>query len=381
MTRLLPAALAAALLVAGCQSVGRAAYSRDALHDASPVFRLESGAARDRARFVAEVTAAAAAPTDGAFDLLALSSGGANGAYGAGVLVGWSERGDRPVFEVVTGVSIGALMAPWAFIGASRDADLEAAFTDGRTEHLLKPRWAGAVIQPGLYQTGPLRALVSRAVDDRLLDEVARGHREGRRLYVATTSMDTREQVIWDLGALAASGRPDARDLFIDILTAASSVPGAFAPVPITLETKTGLIREVHADGRLTANFFVAPETVLDGGQALFRPDDLAAPGRIWVIVNGSPEEAFRIEPYSNVSLIGRALEAMLNAATRLSLIATRQFAQLNGLELSVTTSGPYGADRPFDFDRDRMVALFRHGRASVRDHGGWKAAAKSEPV
>lgn len=355
-------ACAAAAVLAGCQSLDRPSFSRDDLSAASPPIRFESGGTFARDRFLEAIRTAAAAPSDGQFDILALSSGGANGAYGAGVLVGWSEGGDRPEFEVVTGVSIGALMAPFAFIGRSRDADLRAAFTDGRTDRLLQPRWALALINPGLYRTAPLREMVASAVDDALLVEIAQAHRGGRRLYVATTSLDTREQVIWDLGELAASADPDARARFIDILTAASSVPGAFAPVLIDVENQGRHVRELHADGRLTANFFVAPEAVL-GDTSRDGRLQTNAPGRLWVIVNGSAEETFSAAPDAGASVVGRTLEAMLNASTRMSLIATAQFARLNDLRFAATTAGPAAEDRPFDFDRDRMGRLFQEGR------------------
>jgi len=59
---------------------------------------------------------------------LALSGGGADGAFGAGVIVGWTASGKRPEFALVSGVSIGALIAPYAFLGPSYDAQLRENF-------------------------------------------------------------------------------------------------------------------------------------------------------------------------------------------------------------------------------------------------------------
>jgi len=330
MFRSLAATAACALTLAGCQTVDRPDFTLAELRAASPPIRHDVDSLEDRDRFLAEVRAAGAAPTDGTFDLLALSSGGANGAYGAGVLVGWSRHGARPEFEVVTGVSIGALIAPFAFIGPDGDAALRAAFTDGRSDNLMQPRWAMALFGPGLFRTRPLRELVAKAVDDDLLRRVAEGHRRGRRLYVATTSLDTRGQVIWDMGALAASDRPDSRDRFIDILTAAASVPGAFAPVFIDLENGGRRVRELHVDGRATANFFIAP--------------------------------VLGCSSYGGMAGGGRSLEARLNASTRTSLIAAAQFARLNSLTFQVTTAGEAGKDQSLAFDQAHMIQLFELG-------------------
>lgn len=369
-------ALCIAVVLGGCQTLDRPDFSREDLALASPELRFESGNPDDGARFLADL--GQTPPKDGTFDLLALSSGGANGAFGAGVLVGWTARGDRPEFEVVTGVSIGALMAPFVFVGPERDEDLQAVFTDGRTQHMLRSRGAMSPFGPALYRSGPLRKLVEEAVDDRLLSQVAHAHRQGRRLYVATTSLDTREQVIWDLGALAASNAPDRRERFASILVAASSVPGAFQPVLIDLDAHGRRARELHVDGRLSAGFFVAPESVLaaDAGTAI----GTGAPGRIWVIVNGSPGETFSPAPNVGFSLMGRSLETLLNASMRSSLISTSQFARLHGMNFAAIHAGLAGEDRPFDFDRARMNRLFDEGLRQGRD-GGWTASTPAGNV
>jgi len=368
-----------ALALAACQTMERPEFTRAELRAASPSIRHDADSLDDRDRFLAEVRSAAEAPTDGSFDLLALSSGGANGAYGAGVLVGWSERGDRPVFEVVTGVSIGALIAPFAFIGSEGDPALRAAFTDGRSDRLMQPRWAMALFGPGLYRSGPLRNLVAKAVDEDLMRKVAEGHRQGRRLYIATTSLDTRDQVIWDMGALAASGGVNARDRFIDILTAAASVPGAFPPVFVELENEGRRVRELHADGRTTANFFLAPESVLrDNLPIRSQAAEAATPGRIWVIVNGTPDERFGVAPYSGVAVASRSLEALLNASTRTSLIAAAQFARLNGLSFASTDAGEAGKGQPLAFEQTHMSWLFDAGQRRAMEGEVWAASAPS---
>ncbi|QTC89650.1 patatin-like phospholipase family protein [Brevundimonas goettingensis] len=317
--------------------------------------------------------AAAASPKDGAFDLLALSGGGAEGAYGAGLLTGWGERGDRPVFEVVTGVSTGALMAPFVFIGSEGDAELRAAFTDGRSSRVLSPRWLMALRGPGVFRQKPLRDLVASAVTPEVIAGVAQGHREGRRLYVATTSLDTQDQVIWDVGALAASDRPDARERFIDILVASSSIPGVFPPVFIDLERDGRRVRELHADGRTTANFFVAPEGLMMA-RDLFGPAEAGQSRRLWVILNGRPEPVFSVAPYQPLSVAGRGLDAMMKASTRMNLIASRRFAEANAMGFDLAMAPVGAVETSLDFSPEHMQALFDAGRTQGLSGAAWSA-------
>ena len=170
--------------------------------------------------------------SDKPISVLALSGGGADGAYGAGVLVGLDpSSGTRPEFQVVTGVSTGALIAPFAFLGPDWDGKLEEAFTGPAAGALLSPRGFGALLfGPSVYRGRPLERLVGHYVDDALLQAVARENARGRKLLVATTDLDRQETVIWNMGEIAASGGPQARRLFRDVLVASASVPGVFPP-------------------------------------------------------------------------------------------------------------------------------------------------------
>jgi len=365
------AGLLGALLLGGCQTVSRAAFTYDDIAAASPDIRLDFQRPADRDRYVADTHAAVLATHDGHFDLLALSGGGAVGAYGAGLLVGWSRRGDRPEFEVVTGVSTGAMIAPFAFIGSDGDIALQAAFTDGRSDRLLQPRWAMSFVGPGLFRQRPVHDLVAASVTDELLDRVAEGHRAGRRLYVATTSLDTQGQVVWDMSALAASARPDRREVFIDILTASASIPGVFPPVFVSLEREGHTLRELHADGRTTANFFIAPERLMLDPALLADADG----GRLWIAINGRPDARFSVASFSGVGVAARGLDAMMKASTRMSLIAANQFAQLRGLSLSVAMAPVGSSENNLRFDRVWMQGLFDQGAAAALSGEAWTQA------
>jgi hypothetical protein len=192
---------------------------------------------------------------------LALSGGGANGAFGAGYLSGWSSTGTRPVFKIVTGVSTGALMAPFAFLGPDYDAALREFYTTTRTRDIFV---LGSVLWrllagEALAETRPLQELIERHVDEELLRRVAEAHRRGRRLYIGTTDLDLPRFVVWNMGLIASSGRPDALALFRKVMLASASIPVAFPPVFFDVEVEPGGPRydEMHVDGAVGARVFV----------------------------------------------------------------------------------------------------------------------------
>lgn len=372
--RMWRAALAGALVagLAACQTVRREPFTYAQLAAASPDIRMDFVGPGDRTRYLQALDGAVASTRDGHFDILALSGGGADGAFGAGVLVGWTEHGDRPQFEVVTGVSTGALMAPFAFIGQAGDAELAKTFTDGRSDRVMEARWLMSIYGPGVFRQRPLRDLIAASVTPDLLDQIAEGHRAGRRLFIATTSLDIQGQVIWDMGALAASDRPDRLALFIDLLTASASIPGVFPPVFIDLSRDGNVARELHADGRTTANFFVAPERMmLDPALLGDTPD--GPPRRLWIGINGRPEARFEVASFSGVGVAGRGLDAMMKASTRMNLVAASQFAQRHDLALSVSMAPPGAGETSLGFERERMRALFEQGRAQAALGAAWR--------
>ncbi len=205
--------------------------------------------------------AAAANPSlrggDVALASLYISGGADYGAFGAGVLNGWSEAGDRPEFKIVTGVSTGALTAPLAFLGPARDAQLREVFTTvGADDIFLTTFLRGLFAGDALVDTGPLREIIATIADDELIDEVAREHRKGRRLYILTTDIGAQQPWVWNLGAIAASGRPGRSDLFRRVLLASSAIPGLFPPVPFDVKVAAGPYEELHVDGGVTAQIF-----------------------------------------------------------------------------------------------------------------------------
>ena len=221
----------------------------------------------DLAQSFAQESAQDFPPTaDGAvrYAHLALSGGGANGAFGSGFLNGWSLTGERPVFKIVTGVSTGALMAPFAFVGPPYDLALKEFYTTtssrdifmlGSTFGLLWQLLAGEA----LADTRPLQAMIARHVDAELLQRVAEAHQRGRRLYIGTTNLDAPRFVVWNMGLIASSPRPEALELFRKVMLASASIPVAFPPVLFDIELAPGGPRydEMHVDGGVGARVFL----------------------------------------------------------------------------------------------------------------------------
>jgi hypothetical protein len=316
------------------------------------------------------------------FDVLALSGGGSNGAYGAGVLVGWSQRGERPEFDIVTGVSTGALTAPFAFLGPSWDERLTNAYTGKAAGRILRGRGLGVLFHTSLYSNSGLRAVVEANVTDDLLQAIVAEHKRGRRLLIATTNLDTEETVIWDMGAIASRGDPASRKLFKDVIVASASIPGVFPPTLIEIEgpnSEKGSRRlsEMHVDGGVTIPFFVAPESLLLWTAAKGQ----ARPGRLYVIVNGKVGGTFGFTKGKAGAIVGRSWDAMSKALMRTHLAASSGFARRNGGQLFYAAI-PDSADLDtsgLDFATDNRAALFRMGYD--RALAGWAWSLTDAPA
>lgn len=300
--------------------------------------------------------------------ILALSGGGANGAYGAGLLYGWSEAGDRPEFDIVTGVSTGALAAPFAFLGPDWDDQLLLAFVGGEAEQLLQPHGLPFLRQPSLLSDRGLRELVGRYVTPELLAAIAAEHAQGRRLLVGTTNLDTQETVIWDMGALATEGGDDALALFRDVLVASASIPGVFPPVMIPATQADGeVVLEMHVDGGVNAPFLAIPEDLL----MWTSPVPPVHEGRLYVVVNGQAGRDSDLTEGDIQGILSRAYDSMSRASVRVHLAATAAFADRNGMSMSVSAIPDNLSASSLSFDMASMLNRFAEGRARAHE-GAW---------
>ena len=311
---------------------------------------------------------------------LALSGGGANGAFGAGYLNGWSSTGARPVFKIVTGVSTGALMAPFAFLGAEFDGALREFYTTTRTRDIfvvgsILSKLTQVLAGEALADTGPLQALIARHVDEELLRRVAQAHRQGRRLYIGTTDIDAPRFVVWNMGLIAASGRPEALALFRQVMLASASIPVAFPPVMFEVELQPDGPRydEMHVDGGVGARVFA--------GGGVFRGSIVRQRGGhggagfedIFIIHNGQlipqPEPVGRSLPQIAVRVIdasGRA--AVVGDLFRIFSHAQREQAGFQW----VTIPDDVKMGGAEIFDPAQMQSLYAVGFGLATKGGGW---------
>jgi predicted acylesterase/phospholipase RssA len=291
--------------------------------------------------------------------ILALSGGGADGAFGAGALVGLTRKGSRPQFSVVTGVSVGALIAPYAFLGSAWDDKLAEVYTSGCAEHLLQSRGIGALFGSSAYRGAPLRELVDQYATDALVQAVAHEAATGRLLLVATTDVWTGEPVIWDLGSIAMNGGPGARALFRDVLVASASVPGLFPPVLIRVHDQDALLEEVHVDATFIMPFFV-PSAFVEPPRASIHPSQRAS---VYVIVDGQLSELPLAIRLRTRPILSRSVSVGLEHMVRTTLELTAANAELEGAQLKFAAIPvAYPPLDPFDFHTAKMRSLFRYG-------------------
>jgi len=369
------AAAAGFVALLGCGSIASSASSsagdNDDATDPLDEFRVSAG---DHDRVAAWervwVEQRRAAGRD-AFTALCLSAGGANGAFGAGVIAGWTKSGARPTFDVVTGVSTGALIAPFVFAGPAWDQRLSEAYRDRRLRALGAGR-VGAMIRWGLAALfpsrpiggSPLTRLVADHADAALLQAIAAEHRRGRRLLTATTNLDTQECVIWDLGAIAAASlRPDdqgrALRLFHSVLVASASVPGLFPPTPIA--------RELHVDGAVSTPFFLPP---MSWRTAPGRPAEL------YLVINGSLDPTYRATRRGALPVLMRALDTMGRANARARVAATEILAERQGAVMTYAAIPDDHPADPFDFRPENLCAQFAFGYAQAARGLAFRATA-----
>jgi predicted acylesterase/phospholipase RssA len=293
--------------------------------------------------------------------ILALSVGGASGAFGAGALVGSTRSGQRPEFSVVTGVSAGALLAPFAFLGPAWDAELTAIYSDGVTDGVLRRRLLGGVFDSSVYSPEPLRQIIERYTSDAMIAAIAAEADKGRLLLVATTDFATGEPVIWDLGSIALHGGDAAKSLIQTLLLASASVPGMLPPVLVRFRSEGRVHAETHVDGGVTLPFFVAPaptDLPASTGNRLQRT-------RVHVIIDGRLRDFPRAAHANALSIFRRSVSAGLSRMMRATLESTVAALHQRGIAVdfaAIPTSYPErGA---FNFRADAQRALFQYASA-----------------
>lgn len=304
---------------------------------------------------------------------LVISGGGENGAFTAGVLNGWSASGTRPPFLVVTGISTGALIAPFAFAGPEYDEVLHRLYTSVSTEDIADARSTLSMLySDSMADSAPLRRLIEDYVDERLMHAIAEKSREGRRLFVGTTNLDAERPVIWDITRIASSGAPGALDLIRNVLLASASIPGVFPPVYIDVDIDGKRYKEMHVDGGATNQLFLYP-AALDWRQAA---QDLELDGRhrLYIIRNGFIDPVWEVvEP--KLSSIGfRAIHSLIRTQARGDLYRLYLGAKRDGIEYYLAHVPKSFRRKPTeDFDRAYMTELYQVGYDSAKGGYEWE--------
>jgi predicted acylesterase/phospholipase RssA len=311
---------------------------------------------------------------------LAISGGGDAGAFAAGILSGWTAHGDRPQFRVVTGTSAGALIAPFAFLGPEYDETVRSVAVSIRPEDIFDRRSTlRGLTSDGMASSEPLARIVAKYVTAETLAAIAREYARGRALEVATTDLDAGRQVVWNMGAIASSGAPDALDLFRKILIASASIPGAVSPVMLDVEVDGRRFQEMHVDGGVISQVFLYPSQMLQELTAI-TGKPLAREIHTYVIRNGRLEPAWSNTRRRTLDIGGRAINSLVQIQGINDVQMLYQTARQDGADFNLAY---IGADFEYphaeEFNPVYMRRLFDYGQALGASGKAWHRAPPSE--
>jgi hypothetical protein len=312
--------------------------------------------------------------------LLAISGGGDDGAFGAGLFNGWTEAGNRPVFKLVTGISTGAMGAPFVFLGSAYDAQLRAVYTEVSQADILSKRWLPtALLTDALADNGPLFRTISRHLDEAMLADIARAYDDGRLLLIFSTDLDAQVPVCWNVGAIARSGHPGALNLVRRVLLASAAVPGAFPPVMIDVEAEGERYQEMHVDGGAFVQAFLYPAALGERRREALRQRRPVPEAHAWVVRNARLEPNWSSVRRRFVPISGRAISTMIAASGFNDVIRTYYETRQDGIDYNLAfIGGDFQAGPHEDFDPGYMRALFAYGYERARRGFEW---AKVPPV
>ena len=308
-------------------------------------------------------------------DYLAISGGGANGAFGAGLLLGWTSAGNRPEFRIVSGISTGAIIAPFAFLGPKYDAQLKKLYTTISTKDILEKRSLFSILTAdSAADTKPLRELLEDVIDVKMLEEIVVEHDKGRRLFIGTTNLDAERPVIWNIGVIAKSGAPNALQLVRDIIVASASVPGAFTPVYIEVEADGHRYDEIHVDGGTSSQVFLYPASL--DMRWLERQIGLKGKTRIYVIRNSRMEPVWKTVKPRIIPILHNTINTLILTQGIGDLYRIFLSAQRDGIDYNVAFIPSDFDEKPKEvFDPEYMSKLFDLGYRMAKNGYPWEKA------
>lgn len=308
-------------------------------------------------------------------NLLAISGGAEDGAFGAGLLVGWSDSGTRPVFDLVTGVSSGALIAPFAFLGREHDSQLREIFTEYGRKDIFTYNVPSLLGGSALVDDAPLARLIEKYVDDKFLREIASERIKGRILLIGTTNLDTQRPVLWDMGRIAMSNNRGATVLFRKILLASATLPGIFPPVRIQVRVGAQNYDELHVDGGVTRQVFIAP-SIFSFVSHDQRPGRRATKPRLFVIRNGKLDPEWQSVNENVLSITQRSISTLIKNQGIGDLYRIYSVTKRDGIDFNLASIPSDFSDTSDEaFDQKYMIALFDRGYNLASHNYSWVKA------
>jgi len=308
-------------------------------------------------------------------NLMAISGGGENGAFGAGLLNGWTKQGTRPVFDVVTGVSTGALSAPFAFLGSAYDAQLKAVYTELSPSQILEKRGMlnAALFDDALTDNAPLFKTITRFLTNEMLAEIGKGYDEGRLLLIGTTNLDAQVPVIWNIGAIARSGHPKAADTIRRILLASAAIPGAFPPTMFDVTLDGQPYQELHVDGGAFAQAFLYPASVTAQRRVRLAKRLPTLSLTAYVIRNGRLDPEWATVERRTMGIAGRAIATMIASSGYNDVVRIYNTALRDDVAFNLAYIGKdFTKELPEPFDTGYMRALYEYGYARAIKGYDW---------
>lgn len=295
-------------------------------------------------------------------NFLAISGGGDDGAFGAGLLNGWTKSGKRPEFKLVTGISTGALLAPFAFLGPGYDDALRVFYTQTTPDDIMEHRWLiAAISDDALADNAPLGKMVEKYVTADLLKEIAGEYAKGRLLLIGTTNLDARQPVIWNMTKIAAAGGPKALEVFRKIMVASAAIPGAFPPAMIDVEVNGQHYQEMHVDGGAQSQVFVYPPSLKVKEES--QQHGVKRERNLYVIRNARLDPDWAEVDRMTLSIVGRAISSLIEAQGIGDLYKIYSTSQRDGLDYNLAyIPASFKVPHKEEFDNDYMRALFQTG-------------------
>ena len=309
---------------------------------------------------------------DSPHNYLAISGGGANGAYGAGLLSGWTQSGSRPDFTIVTGISTGALTAPFAFLGAGYDELLKEVYTTTSTEKIFtEASRFKALFGDSVVDTDPLRQLIEKYVTDDLMNAIEAEHAKGRRLYMGTVNLDAGRSMIWDIGRIASSNSRERLRLIHDVMMASTAIPVAFPPVIIPVEAANGMYDEMHVDGGARSQVFVYPADLVwrDVVQKL----RVQGTPNVYIIRNGFLEPDFQGVERRIFPIASRYIDSLIQTQGIGDIYQIYALCVRDGNSFNLASIPSEFSDEPTEaFDPTYMSKLFDLGYKMASEGYPW---------